>query len=47
MVDSTAMNLELVGEFLSYLQNFKGLPQGLSSVRAKKTEVSLSLWLWT
>lgn len=36
MVDSTTMNLELVGEVLGYLQNFKGLPQGLSSVKERK-----------
>lgn len=29
MVDSTIMNLELMGEFLSCLENVKGLSQGL------------------
>jgi hypothetical protein len=47
MVDSTTMNLELVGEFLSYLQNFKDLPHGFSCVIENKIEVSLSIYSWT
>lgn len=36
MADHTTMNLELVGEFKNYLQNFTGLPLGLSSALENK-----------